>query len=56
ARLGLPVDLRAQGRGGELRIRWENPEQEAALFQYLGVSLDDDESGYSALDGLHRRV
>ncbi|MBU2807498.1 ParB/RepB/Spo0J family partition protein, partial [Acidithiobacillus ferrooxidans F221] len=56
ARLGLPVDLRAQGRGGELRIRWENPEQEAALFQCLGVSLDDDESGYSALDGLHRRV
>ena len=45
ARLGLPVDLRAQGRGGgELRIRWENPEQEAALFQCLGVSLDDDES------------
>ena len=44
ARLGLSVDLRAQGRGGELRIRWEDPEQEAALFQCLGVSLDDDES------------
>ena len=44
ARLGLSVDLRAQGRGGELRIRWDEPEQEAVLFQRLGVSLDDDES------------
>ncbi len=44
ARLGLSVDLRAQGRGGELRIRWDDPEQEAVLFQRLGVSLDDDES------------
>jgi ParB family chromosome partitioning protein len=44
AQLGLFVDLRAQRRGGELRIRWEDPEQEAALFQRLGVSLDDDES------------
>ena len=44
ARLGLSVDLRAQGRGGELRIRWDDPEQEAGLFQLLGLSLDDDES------------
>jgi len=44
AHLGLSVELRAQGRGGELRIRWDDPEQEAGLFQLLGVSLDDDES------------
>nr|WP_239058576.1 ParB/RepB/Spo0J family partition protein [Acidithiobacillus ferrianus] len=44
AHLGLPVALRALGRGGELRILWEDPEQEAALFQRLGVPLEEDES------------
>lgn len=42
--LGLGVDLRARGQGGELRIRWESPEQEAMLLKRLGVSLNDDES------------
>jgi len=42
--LGLGVDLRAHGQGGELRIRWESPEQEAMLLKRLGVSLNDDES------------
>lgn len=42
--LGLGVDLRSRGQGGELRIRWESPEQEAMLLQRLGVSLDNDES------------
>ncbi|WP_414040557.1 ParB/RepB/Spo0J family partition protein [Acidithiobacillus sp. M4-SHS-6] len=41
--LGLGVDLRPCGQGGELRIRWENPEQEAMLLQRLGVTLDENE-------------
>ncbi|MFA7496364.1 MAG: ParB/RepB/Spo0J family partition protein [Acidithiobacillus sp.] len=43
AQLGLGIDLRARGQGGELRIRWEDAEQEAMLFRRLGVSLDDHE-------------
>ncbi len=43
ASLGLGIDLRPHGQGGELRIRWENPEQEAMLLQRLGVNLNDNE-------------
>jgi ParB family chromosome partitioning protein len=43
AQLGLGIDLRARGQGGELRIRWEDAEQEAMLFRRLGLSLDDHE-------------
>jgi len=39
AQLGLPVELRQYGQGGELRIRWQDAAQEAELWRRLRLDL-----------------
>ncbi|WP_291510894.1 ParB/RepB/Spo0J family partition protein [Acidithiobacillus sp.] len=39
AQLGLPVQVRQRGQGGELRIRWRDAAEEAELWQRLQLDL-----------------